>query len=100
MMRKQLVFRGLSYVSLTALVLTTSGCAALLAAGTPKPRVVDNPLTSGQPLESAAKSRVGTVREPDCESWPFEDTVSVTVTEYVPAPKSIVWVVSPPGLQR
>lgn len=81
MKRKDLVFRSLPCVSLTALVLTASGCAALLAAGTPKPRVVDNPLKSGQPLESVEKSDVGVVREPDCQTWPFEDTVSVAITE-------------------
>jgi hypothetical protein len=81
MKRKDLILRSLPCVSLATLVLTASGCAALLAAGTPKPRVADNPLTSGQPLESVSKSDVGTVREPDCQTWPFEDNVSVSVTE-------------------
>ena len=67
--------------SLATLALTVSGCGALLAAGTPEPRVVDHPLTTGQPLESTRKASIGTVQEPDCQTWPFEDTVSVEVTE-------------------
>ena len=81
MNRKQRVACGLPPLSLTLLMLVQSGCGAMLAAATPEPRVVDNPLTSGQPLELTKKSSIGTVQEPDCQTWPFEDTVSVDITE-------------------
>jgi hypothetical protein len=59
----------------------TGGCTMMMKAMTPKPRIVDNPLVSGQPLEASKKARIGTVTEADCSIWPFEDTVSVNVTE-------------------
>jgi hypothetical protein len=59
-----------------------TGCAAMMASMTPKPRTADNPLVSGQPLEATKKgSSVAGLSEQDCDRWPFEDSVSVRVTE-------------------
>ncbi|HEU0032304.1 MAG TPA: hypothetical protein VFQ53_16850 [Kofleriaceae bacterium] len=58
-----------------------AGCAAMMKSMTPKPRTADNPLVSGQPLEASTKARIGTVTEQDCSIWPFEDSLSVNVTE-------------------
>jgi hypothetical protein len=67
---------------LAVLAVTIPGCALMMSGvSSPEQPVVDNPLTSGQPLETVKKSDVGTVREPDCKTWPFEDTISVAVTE-------------------
>jgi len=64
-----------------ALVLALSGCSMMMTAMTPKPRIVDNPLVSGQPLETSKKGDVGVVNEADCNTWPFEDTMTVNVTD-------------------
>ncbi len=67
---------------LAALAVSLPGCALMMShASAPSQHEVDNPLTSGQPLETVKKSDVGVVREPDCKTWPFEDTVSVVITE-------------------
>jgi hypothetical protein len=67
-------------ILLVAALASTAGCAAYMRVMTPKPRTVDNPLVSGQPLVVTSKGDVGTVQEQDCNTWPFEDTLSVTVT--------------------
>lgn len=67
-------------VALVSLSITT-GCTFLMKSMTPKPRIVENPLVSGQPLETTKKASLGTLAEADCETWPFEDTMSVTVTD-------------------
>ncbi len=74
------VVRTLLPVAL-ATVVVTGGCAMMMRSMTPKPRTADNPLVSGQPLETSKHARIGTVTEADCSIWPFDDTVSVNVTE-------------------
>jgi len=65
-----------------ALVLAAAaGCTMMMSAMTPKPRVAPNPLTSGQPVEASTKASLGVLGEKDCDRWPFEDSVSVAVTE-------------------
>jgi hypothetical protein len=66
---------------LAASLVTATACTSMLHAMQPKPRTADNPLVSGQPLETSQKSDVGVVGEQDCNIWPFEDTMRVTVTE-------------------
>ena len=66
-------------ISLT--LASTIGCSAYMHAMTPKPRVVENPLASGQPLKVTKKGDVGVVSESDCNIWPFEDKLDVEVTE-------------------
>ena len=65
---------------LAAVLLSTSACAAMMHAMTPKPRVADNPLISGQPLEATKHGDVSGAAEADCNVWPFEDKVTVAVT--------------------
>lgn len=62
-------------------LISFTGCAAMMASMTPKPRTADNPLVSGQPLEASKKGSVTGVSEQDCDRWPFEDSVTVRVTE-------------------
>lgn len=66
---------------LAALLLPTTACLAMMRPAAPTPRTADNPLISGQPLEVTSKSDVGVVSEPDCNIWPFEDRLTVSVTE-------------------
>jgi hypothetical protein len=60
---------------------STVACTAMMHAMTPTPRTADNPLVSGQPLEAKKKGDVGVVSEQDCNIWPFEDTMTVDVTD-------------------
>jgi hypothetical protein len=62
-------------------VFTAAGCAAMMRSMEVKPRTAENPLVSGQALEASKKANVGVVSEQDCDQWPFEDTLSVRVTE-------------------
>ncbi len=70
-----------SVVLVVALASTASCAAYMKMFPAPQPKIVDNPLTSGQPLEATKKGDVGTVAEADCNTWPFEDKLSVAVTE-------------------
>ena len=72
--------RSIVAVTITSFV-SLAGCAGMMKSMTPKPRVVDNPLVSGQPLEAKHKGDVGVVSQDDCNTWPFEDTLTVRVTE-------------------
>ncbi len=68
---------------LLVLLVSTSvtSCAAYMKMFPPKPpKITDNPLTSGQPLEATTKGDVGGVAEADCSIWPFEDKLTVAVT--------------------
>jgi hypothetical protein len=67
-------------LAVTLAAFAVTGCAAYLKMMTPKPRIVDNPLVSHQPLEVRAKASLGTLSEKDCNVWPFEDTTTVNVT--------------------
>jgi hypothetical protein len=67
-------------ILLVSMLASMVGCAAYMRVMTPKPRTVDNPLVSGQPLVVTSKADVGTVQEQDCNTWPFEDTQTVTMT--------------------
>ncbi|MBP6629127.1 MAG: hypothetical protein KBG28_15100 [Kofleriaceae bacterium] len=73
--------KTLSLLSLS--LLSTVGCAALLKSGLVKDgtNYAENPIASGKPLELRQKGDTGIVAEPDCETWPFEDVVTVTATE-------------------
>lgn len=68
------------FASLAA-VAAAAGCTAMMNAMTPKPRTADNPLVSGQPLEARTRAQIGTVSEKDCNTWPFEDTTTVNVSD-------------------
>ena len=68
-------------VALASFALATTGCTFLMKSMTPKPRIVANPITSGQPLEATKKAHLGVVTEADCSIWPFEDQMTVNVTE-------------------
>jgi hypothetical protein len=57
------------------------GCAMMMKSMTPTPRTAENPLVSGHALESTKQARIGTTTEKDCSIWPFEDAISVTVTD-------------------
>ncbi len=80
-----------------ALLGSLTGCSMMLAGMTPKPHIVDNPLVSGQPLESSKKGDVGTVGESDCNTWPFEDTTSVQVSAAQICVATKKHVAQPPG---
>lgn len=60
---------------------SAAGCAAMMRSMEVKPHTADNPLVSGQPLEAREKGDVGVVSEQDCNIWPFEDTMSVRITD-------------------
>lgn len=62
-------------------VFAAAGCAAMMKSMEVKPRTAENPLVSGQPLEASKKGNVAGLSEQDCDQWPFEDTLSVRVTE-------------------
>lgn len=70
-----------SLTAVTAVAIAATGCAMMMKSMTPTPRTATNPLVSGQPLEATKNARIGTVGEKDCDRWPFEDTVSVSVSE-------------------
>src|SRR6202012_3092936 len=67
-------------ILLVSVLASMAGCAAYMRVMTPKPQTADNPLVSGQPLVVTSKADVGTVQEQDCNTWPFEDTQTVTIT--------------------
>jgi hypothetical protein len=53
----------------------------MLRGAPPTSRAADNPLVSGQPLETSEKASLGILGEQDCNVWPFDDTLAVNVTE-------------------
>lgn len=63
-----------------ALALVT-GCAAMMKGATPEERPAENPLVSGRPLVVTSTARIGTAAEADCSIWPFENSLSVDVTD-------------------
>ncbi len=65
---------------LVAAIFATSACTAMMHAMTPKPRIVDNPLLSGQPIELTKSGDVSGASEADCSIWPFEDKLTVSVS--------------------
>lgn len=65
-------------ISLLALA---TGCAMMMKGAGPTERTADNPLVSGSPLEVTSNARIGTASEQDCTIWPFEDRLSVAITE-------------------
>jgi hypothetical protein len=84
-------------ILLLATLASMASCAAYMRVMTPTPRTVDNPLVSGQPLEVTSKADVGTVGEQDCNTWPFEDTMSVSVTASQICVEQHKNIVAPPG---
>jgi hypothetical protein len=84
-------------ILLLATLASMSACAAYMRVMTPKPRTADNPLVSGQPLQVSSKSDVGTVGEQDCNTWPFEDTMTVSVTASQICVEQHKNIVAPPG---
>ena len=66
--------------TLVAVLVATSACTAMMHAMTPKPRIVDNPLLSGKPLETTKNGDVSGASEADCSIWPFEDKLTVSVS--------------------
>ncbi|MEO8706347.1 MAG: hypothetical protein ABI867_40330 [Kofleriaceae bacterium] len=62
-------------------VVAAGGCAMMMKGMTVTPKTADNPLVSGHPLEASKQARIGTTTEKDCSVWPFEDTMSVSVTD-------------------
>jgi hypothetical protein len=70
-------------LALAAAAASSAGCMMMMPGGArgAAGRSVDNPLVSHQPLEATSKGDVGTVGEADCNTWPFEDRLSVQVTE-------------------
>jgi hypothetical protein len=66
---------------LVVTTLATTGCAMMMKGMTVAPRTAENPLVSGQALEATKKAHLGVVGEQDCTIWPFEDALSVVVTD-------------------
>jgi hypothetical protein len=83
--------------SLALATVAATGCAMMMKGMTPTPRTADNPLVSGQPLETTKKASLGVVSEQDCSIWPFEDAMSVSVTDAQICITSRKHVEQPPG---
>lgn len=61
------------------LALVAAGCGSTQSRMAEPP--IEHPLVHGEPLEARTLANVGVVTEADCNRWPFEDTVTVRVTE-------------------
>jgi len=71
----------LTFIAPVLATLTVAGCAMMMKGAGPTQRTADNPLVTGQPLEVTTTARIGTAGEQDCTTWPFEDTLSVAITD-------------------
>lgn len=70
-------FTGTLLLSLSSAM----SCAAMMARPAPTSRPAENPLVTGQALELKHNGEIGVVAEQDCTTWPFEDTLTVSVNE-------------------
>ncbi|MDC3952904.1 hypothetical protein [Polyangium jinanense] len=85
-------------IAVVLLAGTTPACLLMMppgmvSEGTP----AQNPLVSGAPLEARSKGKIGVVSEPDCNVWPFEDTMTVKASESEVCVTALQHKDAPPG---